>query len=316
MVKLGLRGWITRPGPSRCIASVVAGVTLVAGSGPGVAGANASSVGASSPVSRQTFTREIRPHPMMPRAPLADPCVAAVPNVPASQTAVIQACLDTSANVALRPGTYVIDGPGLHMSRDGASFPSQNPGQLARLLAAPGLAHPLLEVAGGTGDSIDHLVFDGNRDQRAVATCKGYRIFGTNVAIERSPSFKFTNNQSVNTMCGSALQIVSAAPGGPGFEVTGNLFANNGRGILDKDGPEPWADGITLVSCNGGKIEGNMLINNTDIGIVDGGGEGCLITHNDISNPERKGHGFGGIALHNFHVGGGMGDHQGTMVEG
>lgn len=69
---------------------------------------------------------------------------------------------------------------------------------------------------------------------------------------------------------------------------------------------EPWADGITVHDCEDGVIEHNDVDNNTDIGIVIGGGRNCRIEWNKIRQTYT--YAFGGL-----HIGwfpGGDGDHD------
>jgi hypothetical protein len=160
-----------------------------------------------------------------------------------------------------------------------------------------------------SGVRISFIELDGNRPNRTgIATCQGYRIFGTNVALEGSTKFAFNDSRSTRAMCGSALQV-----NGTDFELARNLIDDNGHGREAKDAPEPWSDGMTLGKCAGGYVHDNQVIDATDIAIVDGGGANCRIENNVIQAVSR--HAFGGIALHVF-TAEGKGDHTGTQVTG
>lgn len=241
-------------------------------------------------------------------APLPPTCLAANPNDNVADDDMLQACLDQGGVVRLEPGTpgYLL-AKGLTVSKDGTRITSTSTTR-ARLQAEPALAAPLLTMTNRANVAISFLEFDGNRPARTgIATCKGYRIFGTNVAIEGSQNFQFTDNRSTHAMCGSALQV-----NGTSFEIARNLIDDNGHGREAVDAPEPWSDGITLGLCSGGNVHDNDVVDATDIAIVDGGGAGCQIVNNTIQATSR--HAFAGIALHVF-IAEGNGDHTGTVVK-
>jgi hypothetical protein len=243
-------------------------------------------------------------------ATLAPSCPAADPNDQVPDDAALQACFDAGGTVVLAPGNpgYLI-ATGLTVSKDGTIVTSSSAPTRATLLAAPSLAAPILQMTGRTGVQISFVTFDGNRPNRTgVATCMGYRIFGTNVSLENSTSFSFDDNKSTRAMCGSALQVH-----GTGFELARNEIVDNGHATEAKDAPEPWSDGITLGECVQGMVHDNTITDATDVAIVDGGGAGCQILNNTISQVQR--HAFAGIALHVF-TAEGNGDHTGSKVAG
>jgi hypothetical protein len=227
-------------------------------------------------------------------------CPAADPNDQLPDDAALQACLDAGGQVVLDPGNpgYLI-AQGLTVTQDKTILTSSANFARATLLAAPGLAAPILQMTGR----------DGDRPSRTgIATCTGYRIFGTNVALENSTNFLFNDNASTRAMCGSALQVH-----GTGFELARNVIADNGHGSEAKDAPEPWSDGITLGECISGYVHDNTVTDASDVAIVDGGGAGCRIENNTINQQMR--HAFAGIALHVF-TAEGNGDHTGSTVKG
>jgi hypothetical protein len=216
--------------------------------------------------------------------------------------------LNQGGAVVLAPGNpgYII-ATGLTINVDNTVLTSSAAPTRARLVADPGLAAPLLAMTNRNGVRITFIEVDGNRPNRTgIATCMGYRIFGTNVSLEGSTNFAFNDSRSTQAMCGSALQI-----NGSNFELARNLIDNNGHGREAQDAPEPWSDGMTLGKCDGGYVHDNQVIDATDIAIVDGGGPNCRIENNVIQAMTR--HAFGGIALHVF-TAEGNGDHSGTTV--
>jgi hypothetical protein len=236
-------------------------------------------------------------------------CLAANPNDSQADDMALQSCLKHGGTVVLEPGNpgYII-ATGLTIPVDNTVLTSSAAPTRARLVAAPGLAAPLLAMSNRNGVRITFVEIDGNRPNRTgISTCKGYRIFGTNVSLEGSSNFAFNDSRSTQAMCGSALQI-----NGTNFELARNLIDNNGHGREAQDAPEPWSDGMTLGKCAGGYVHDNTVIDATDIAIVDGGGPNCRIENNVIKAMTR--HAFAGIALHVF-TAEGNGDHTGTVVQ-
>jgi hypothetical protein len=45
-----------------------------------------------------------------------------------------------------------------------------------------------------------------------------------------------------------------------------------------------WADGLTVWNCDGGHIHDNTFSDNTDVNLIIGGGFGCVVEDNVISN--------------------------------
>jgi len=236
-------------------------------------------------------------------------CPAANPNDNQPDDSALQNCLNQGGTVVLEPGTpgYII-ATGLTINVDNTILTSSGAPTRARLVADPALAAPVLQMTNRNGVHISFIEVDGNRPNRTgISTCMGYRIFGTNISLEASTNFSFTDSRSTQAMCGSALQI-----NGTNFELARNLVDNNGHGREAQDAPEPWSDGMTIGKCDGGYIHDNQVVDATDIAIVDGGGPNCRIENNVIHAMMR--HAFGGIALHVF-TSEGNGDHTGTTVK-
>jgi hypothetical protein len=276
------------------------------GSSGGASGSSSSGSGADGSAGDDSAAAEAGP-----AADAGPPnCPAANPNDSQPDDAALQNCLNQGGTVVLAPGNpgYII-ASGLTINVDDTVLTSSAAPTRARLVADPGLAAPLLAMTNRNGVRITFIEVDGNRPNRTgIATCHGYRIFGTNVALEGSTNFAFNDSRSTRAMCGSALQI-----NGTSFELARNLIDDNGHGREAVDAPEPWSDGMTLGKCDGGYVHDNQVVDATDIAIVDGGGPNCRIENNVIKATTR--HAFGGIALHVF-TAEGNGDHTGTSVKG
>ena len=221
-------------------------------------------------------------------------CTAAVPNDAYSDSSAINSCLSGGGTVILEDsGVYIIDAT-LVLSVDGTTLRGQSCCTNWPILRAhPDLFEPILE-APDTADNytLMYIELDGNLDNRTYADqCEGYRDFGTNARIKGS-GFHLDWVTSINAMCGSSMEVE-----GSGFEIENSVFSKNGLGIGETYySDEPWSDGLTLLTCDGGWVHDNNMWDNTDIGLVVGNGEECTIEYNYITQTDK--HAFAG-----FHVG-------------
>jgi hypothetical protein len=170
------------------------------------------------------------------------------------------------------------------------------------LIADPWLDAPMVRVSDGASDySIRDVIFDGNRIERILyQNCEedyyDLRTHGYNLLL-RGSSFLIENIYSVGALCGSALEVGNASS----FVIRNNFIIANGyqHGELGTGLPnsqlDPWADGITLTSCNDGDIYGNYLEDNTDIDLIVGPGSNCAVYENTVVHRYR--YGFAGIML-------------------
>lgn len=251
-------------------------------------------------------------------------CPAANPLDTIPDDAAIQACLDLGGLVTLDPGNpgYLI-AQGLVLSRDGTTLMSAqpgSPGRRARLAAASSLGPPILRAGGRRDFSIFWIEFDGNRPSRTLPQPGTPCAFGAhkpeNVSLggdagvfTDATNFKFNDNRSTRTLCGTGLFIH-----GRDFEVARNTVDDNGAGLEDPNNNGFWADGITLGKCINGNVHDNQVIDATDIGIVGGGGQNCKIENNFVNAYNR--HVFAGIAMHVFCFPVSCGDYTGGTVSG
>ena len=236
-------------------------------------------------------------------------CEEADPNDNEPDDAALQACLNRGGTIALRPGApgYILE-RGLILTQSGTVLTSMSPPSRVTVLAHPDLFAAMLGVSDSVSRyEISHIFFDGNvTRRRRRGECAGYRGFGTNLQ-PRGSNFIIRDISSVRAMCGSAMEVL-----GRDYEIANNLIANNG---LESGAPEPWADGITLLNCTGGYVHDNTIKESTDVGLVVGGGRGCRIENNIIS--QSAAYAFAGFHVYNFNVGtGGQGNHAGSVYKG
>jgi hypothetical protein len=232
-------------------------------------------------------------------------------------------CLAQGGTVVLRPGSpgYIVAN-GLNVPQSNTTITSAAAPGRARILAAPTLTHQIINAVGVSNLNISYLEIDGNRPARASSTqhlndqCfnsvspEHDRVPLSNVILSGITGGSFHYNRSTRALCGTAFLLH-----GSGFDVGFNLIDDNGHGWEAPDASDPWSDGITLELCANSAVHDNWLTDDSDVGIVDGGGEGCVIQNNTVLQLNR--HAFAGIQLGNFSgAGQGNGDHVGSSVTG
>jgi len=235
---------------------------------------------------------------MAPSAHAQGNCPAAVPNDGARDDREIEACLDAGGPVTLAPGYYYV-GQTI-MLRVGSTVFTGNSADRPVLLATSDLFGPMLEVAPGTNDwEITNLRFGGGvygRIHRNQCTVDVHRKFGNNLFLIGS-GFKVDNVESSGAMCGSAMEV-----DGSNFEITNSYFGGNGIPEDEPGASARWSDGLTLLRCDNGYVAYNDALDNTDIGIVVGGGNECIIERNTLRNYNK--YAFGGLHIGSFPNGG------------
>jgi hypothetical protein len=242
----------------------------------------------------------------------AGSCPDANPNDNTPDDDALQSCLDSGGVVTLDAGSpgYIIAG-GLLFSVANTVLTSTDTNDRATLIAHADLNTQILRTSGVSGLQLLAIKLDGNKVNR-TATCSGYRGNGTNISLFDGDGWKLINIESSRALCGTALEI-----SGTNYEIANSQFYSNGYSTGQRGGePEPWADGITLVYCQGGHVHDNYLEDSTDIAIVSGGtgGYGCRVENNVIH--QANNHAFAGIAVHNFVEGGtGGGDHMNSLYQ-
>lgn len=243
-------------------------------------------------------------------SPREELCATANPNDQLPDDAALQACLERGGRVALAAGSpgYLV-ARGLVLRKSGTELTSADPLRPARVLAHPDLFAIMLDVPDGTtGYRLHHVSFDGNLARRRRANdCRGHRSFGTNVRF-RGSRFKIEDVESTGAMCGSALEGQGAD-----FEIARCRVHDNGRSAGGaREGLEPWADGITLWRCDQGWVHDNTLTDNTDVGLVIGGGNGCRVERNTVE--QRRAYAFAGLMVGHFP--GADGRHRDSVYSG
>jgi hypothetical protein len=226
-------------------------------------------------------------------------CPAANPYDSVADDIPLQQCLDGGGTIALSPNAspgYILRwGLRIRVAGTILTTTTQQPQNYARLVADPAL--------GSDGDGrlimtdefvnswqLSYIWLDGNKSQR-IAQSSGcstdYRPQGINATL-KGTGFVVKFSRFTNAMCGSGLEI-----SGTNYEVYQNYFGENGR---ESGASQPWADGLTLLSCNGGYVHHNDFVNNTDVDIVlMASSGGCQIRWNYITH--NAAFGFAGLHI-------------------
>lgn len=241
-------------------------------------------------------------------------CPAAVPNDHDHDTTAINACLANGGTVVLEDGgLYWIDDPtpggnaaALEITVSGTTLRGQGVGALPILRAVPALTASMLKAENVSYVRLEWLDFDGNLPNRtAGAQCSGYRGHLSNIQMWSPEGWSVHNVVSRQALCGTAFEGF-----GSNLSITDSDFYLNGRGIGEyAPGPDPWADGLTLWSCENGIVRNNTFADNTDINLAVGGGAGCVVEDNVIANGAK--HGFAGLGVVWFPHG--AGNHAGSV---
>lgn len=125
---------------------------------------------------------------------------------------------------------------------------------------------------------LDHVVVDGNRASRlttpSAAECRaGHNQYGVNADIRTCTDCFVTGSVFKNALCGTGLHVWNV-------NVVDSVFADNGTHTNDM----LWADGLTAGFCHGTYTVNNRFVDNTDVGLIFGSGNGCVGRGNTIEH--------------------------------
>ena len=202
----------------------------------------------------------------------------------------LQSCADANGRLDLPKGVYKIDKALIFQK------PLTINGAGATWIAAHNITgvdnhHPMVTFPYTPGAVvIDGLTLDGNFDSRKNAWfCNGTTdaYAGGNILIDHVDNVVIKNVTTQNAVCGSGMHFW-----GDNATIISSTFAHNGYNIKNQ-----WADGLTLLHCSNCNITNNNFINNSDVGLVFGGGTNTLIAHNTFTQTSRV---FAALSMDNF----------------
>jgi hypothetical protein len=219
------------------------------------------------------------------------PEAAALRNLPVDSSAALQTCIDrTPVGVALEleAGRYSLAAR-LRLDRaialrtrgragTAACSTSADHG-CAELFALPSFDQPFGMLLATASVSVEHVVLNGNRQGRGGTAAHQGCVTGDNTrgfnAMFQCAGCTLAHSVSIYALCGTGFGVGSP---GSGVTIVGNSFAYNGV-HTQKD---LWADGLTVLDASGSTFSGNTFIDNSDIDLIFGGCQGCLIQNNLI----------------------------------
>lgn len=229
-------------------------------------------------------------------APTTTTCPEANPHDQRPDDLAIQSCLARFDRVLLQApdgdsyvGYLVADT--IDLQRAGSLLTSGQSPQMARLVAAPALAVPLLRARANNFE-LSFISIDGNLANRDVRNkaCSDVRNY-RNVELTGT-GFKVRYVESFNAVCGSAMTVGGSAR----FEISNSRFYNNGRQPEEAEGIAGlWADGLNVFNCTGATIRDNRFWDNTDVDLGVNGGPGCSVYRNEIEHTTR--YAFAGLVV-------------------
>ncbi len=244
------------------------------------------------------------------------PCSSyADPNDTVADDVALQCLIDQGGTFKLAPtapgfestGGYIIGGSGLNNHQHDLtldSAPGTNP--KATIIASATLSGAIpFRSIGYQNVTLRNLIFDGNRDARNwIPLCpNGFRPNVATVEVGDTYGSTLTNNVFQRAVCGAALGV-----NGTNYVIDSNTFVDNGTGIESPipSGTEPWADGIRVGECYGGRITNNTFDDSTDLSLSIEYTSNCQINGNLIRQINR--YAFGGLGFANH-------DHSGTTIQ-
>jgi hypothetical protein len=232
----------------------------------------------------------------------------ALPREGSGAAAALQSCIDqagTGAVIQVPAGTYVLDrqvtiGKPLQLTTSGpprrGAVCRQSENSCAAFVAAPDFSmdNGLFRIEATSGVTLSHVVIDGNRDQRlasvAADACRaGRNRAGFNASTLDCAGCALYDVVSQHALCGTAFEWT-----GSGASIRESTFRDNG----DVSSPRMWADGLTALYAPASIITDNLLLDNSDVGLIVGHGARSFIARNAIV--QRRQHVFAGLMLDNF----------------
>lgn len=219
----------------------------------------------------------------------------------------LQRCLDSAIledGVWMFPrGKYLL-GQALDIRRNDLTIAATGVTWIAsRDIRGTGVPHTMVYARGLRGVRIIGLTLDGNIAQRQGASyCDGTvnAYAGGNIHFESVEHVTLEHFTSMNAVCGSGMHVI-----GKHVRITKSTFAHNGMHKLNH-----WSDGITLLVCDDCVLSDNEFIDNSDIGLVFGGGLRTVIEGNRFVQTKKI---FAALAMDNFNNST-PGNFQGSML--
>ncbi|APV50842.1 hypothetical protein BWI17_14800 [Betaproteobacteria bacterium GR16-43] len=215
----------------------------------------------------------------------------------------LQQCLDTTPSPwTIPPGVYALDAAltirrPIAVYAHGATFKAQ------RDIIGTFGGHTMVFSGYMSGVRLTGLTLDGNLPERAGAWfCNGTNdaYAGGNIHFDHVDDVVLDGVTTRDAVCGSGMHF-----SGKRARIVNSVFERNGTHRSNQ-----WADGLTLLNCDDCTVTGNRFTDNSDVGLVFGGGERTLVADNLFEQATPI---FAALALDNFN-GSQSGSFVGTVV--
>jgi hypothetical protein len=164
------------------------------------------------------------------------------------------------------------------------------------------------------GTVVDHLVVNGNKlDRRSTSSGQGCsggnNQFGYNIQLGCN-NCTLTNSVTKNALCGTGCEVSGVRSN---VRVWRNTIARNGVHNLQG----LWSDGLTVHDAANSTFAENEAGDNTDVDIIFGGCQNCVIQNNTIWHTDAfEGSSFAALMIHAWPNGATSGDYNGTVTSG
>jgi hypothetical protein len=147
----------------------------------------------------------------------------------------------------------------------------------------------LLLVRDTTNTSIEHVIIDGNRQNRmasdaSINCAANLPRYGYNIMFSNCTNCSLISSQSINALCGSAC-----AWRGAGAFIVDNLFKSNGDYF---SASSMWSDGLTLLDGGNSSarptiVANNSFADNSNIDFACGGAVHAIFSNNIITHQSQ-----------------------------
>ena len=172
-------------------------------------------------------------------------------------------------------------------------------GDCATLIASPALNEPWGMLNMQRIQSLHHIILDGNKQARAGTPAFYHCANGTNnrygmTAVLDCDDAQIVGNLFKNALGGTALEVRQDHDN---VRIENNRFASNGV----HDRRNLWSDGLTIHGLTNSQIIGNEFVDNTDIDLILGGSQNCLVQGNRFYHTSsRSGGSFAALMIHKW----------------
>ncbi len=256
------------------------------------------------------------------------PTLAKYANLYFSVSQLLQSCLDQApenSRILLEPGKYILTQAiviqksvylgtkSLDPMKDAPCALNDGARCAVLLMSAPISNKPgvqgMVHVS-ARNVVLDHLIFDGDRAnplRKIHDMCRNSatRMQADTLTVDGA-GLTISNSVVKNTPCSTGTEVRATAVG---LTFVNNFIGPNG--IHNDDAM--WSDGLTVHNNANALVSENIFFDNTDVDLIFGGCQNCLIQKNKILHDDPfSGSSFAGLMVHSWTPE--AGDYRGSQV--